>query len=32
MLALYDDMEKVLGEHRFLVGDQYTTADAAFTP
>ena len=32
MLALYDDMEEVLAEHRFLIGDDYTIADAAFTP
>jgi glutathione S-transferase len=32
MLALYDDMEAALADHRFLVGDQYTIADAAFTP
>jgi glutathione S-transferase len=32
MLALYDDMEKALGEHRFLVSDDYTIVDAAFTP
>jgi glutathione S-transferase len=32
MLALYDDMEKALGQHRFLVGNEYTIADAAFTP
>lgn len=32
MLALYDDMESALAEQRFLVGDSYTIADAAFTP
>ena len=32
MLALYDDMEAALARHRWLVGDQYTIADAAFTP
>jgi len=32
MLALYDDMEDALAEHRFLVSDDYTIADAAFTP
>lgn len=32
MLALYDDMEAAFAEHRFLVGDDYTIADAAFTP
>jgi glutathione S-transferase len=32
MLTLYDDMEKALAEHSFLVGDDYTIADAAFTP
>src|SRR5215475_353144 len=32
MLALYKDMESALAEHRFLVGNEYTIADAAFTP
>src|SRR5262249_21722986 len=32
MLALYDDMEDALAEHKFLVSDEYTIADAAFTP
>jgi len=32
MLALYDDMEDALAEHKFLVGDDYTIADAASRP
>jgi glutathione S-transferase len=32
MLELYDDMEDALAEYRFLVNDDYTIADAAFTP
>jgi len=32
MLELYDDMEARLIEHPWLVGQQYTIADAALTP
>ena len=32
MLALYNDMEAALAKHQFLVSDDYTIADAAFTP
>jgi len=32
MLALYDDMEAALAGEPWLVGAQYTIADAAFTP
>ena len=32
MLQLYDDMEAQLAEHPWLVGAEYTIADASFTP
>ncbi len=32
MLELYDDMEARLAQHRWLAGDEYSIADAAFTP
>jgi len=32
LLALYRDMDAVLGRQRWLAGDDYSIADAAFTP
>ena len=32
MVQLLDEMEEALADHRWLVGDEYTLADVAFTP
>ena len=32
LLTLYRDMDKTLGSHAWLAGDDYSIADAAFTP
>ena len=32
LLTLYRDMDKALADHKWLVGDSYSIADAAFTP
>ena len=32
MVQLLDEMEEALAGHRWLVGDEYTLADVAFTP
>jgi glutathione S-transferase len=32
LLELYRDMDAALAQHRWLAGDNYTIADAAFTP
>ena len=32
LLTLYRDMDKVLQQHAWLAGDEYSIADAAFTP